>query len=133
MNLDIKYDEELDCLLIKATGIIEFNDLSVINQAVHNHEKFRTNISQIFSCIGGRLDLSYSDLRQFAEDAAPIAKTFGSDRKLALVDSDPLNFGQLRQYEALLEVDPNVQIRIFKSIDSAQDWIAEGSDDPPTT
>jgi len=126
MELDIQYDKSLDCLVIEASGDITFKDLPTINEGVHAHEKFRYNIAQICNCSDGSLILTLDELRAFAKDAAEYALRFGEKRKLALVDSKPVNFGMMRQYQALLDTGPEVAIQVFKSMDDARDWIREG-------
>jgi len=124
MELEIQYDEPLDCLMIRASGDIKFKDLPTINQRVSEHEKFRFNISQICDCSNGALLLSMEELKTFARESSEFSRRFGDERKLALVDAKPINFGLMRQYEVFLDAEPGVDIRVFKSLSDARSWIA---------
>lgn len=123
MTIDIEYNKYLDCIVINATGQIEYKDLTKLAIALIKHKDFRSNINQIFNCSNGELALTMSDLKKIAIDFTQVAGTLGLDRKLALVVSRDLDFGQMRQYEAFFQSGPHVLVHVCRSIDEACDWI----------
>src|SRR5690606_16144469 len=123
MKLDIQYDPSLDSLIINASGDIGFSDLPKINQSVLEHESFYPNVGQILDCSNGSLTISFDELKRFIPASRQIAKVFGEKRKLALVNSKPEDFGRMRQYQALLNLDPNIEILVFRSMEQAREWI----------
>jgi len=124
MEIKIEYDEPLDCLVINVSDDIRFKDLPKMHREVLEHGKFRFNISQIYDCSEGVMHLSLDELRIFARESSEFSKKFGDERKLALVDHKPISFGLMRQYESLLETEPGVDIRVFRSLSNARNWIA---------
>ena len=124
MTMDIEYDASIHCIVINAIGKIEYADLQVLAKDLIEHTEFRTNINQIFNCSDAELNLTIDDLRRVAEDFTKIEEILGLERKLALVVSRDVEFGQMRQYEVFFQSGPNVMIHVFRSLDAARRWIA---------
>ncbi len=123
-ELEIEYDQPLDCLVINASGIIEsIDELPFILRKLTSHQNFRPNINQIFNCSDASLNLSLTELRLFANEASTMGDLLGDERKLALVVSDPLDFGQMRQFESLLDAGPGVIVQVFKDLAQSRTWL----------
>lgn len=123
MTIEIKYDESLDFIVINVTGKLEHSDLPKLAQDLIDHKNFRTNINQIFDCRNGSLDFTTNELQQIADDFSSIAEVLGLERKLALVVSRDVDFGQMRQYEVFFTPGPSVIIHVFRSLADARIWI----------
>lgn len=123
MPIELEYDPSIHGLYIKATGNIVYTDLPVLAKQLMAHPDFRTNISQLFDCTEGKLDLSTDDLDRIARDFMQVADILGRDRRLALVVSRDVDFGKLRQYEVFFESGPGVEVNIFRSLHDARKWL----------
>ncbi len=123
MTIEIKYDRSLDCIVINVTGKLEHNDLPKLAQDLIDHKNFRININQIFDCSNGSMDFTTYELQKIADDFGLIAEVLGLERKLALVVSRDVDFGQMRQYEVFFAPGPGVSIHVFRSLAEARIWI----------
>jgi hypothetical protein len=124
VTIEIEYDISLGCIVINATGVIEYSDLPKLAQDLIAHKNFRTNINQIFDCSHGALNFTTNELKKIAYDFSQIDETLGLVRKLALVVSRDVDFGQMRQYEVFFESGPGVLVHVFRSLDDARVWIS---------
>ena len=123
MTIEVGYDKSLDCIVINATGIIQYSDLPQLAQDLITHKDFRTNINQIFDCSAGELNFTINDIQKIADDFNQIAEQLGFVRKLALVVSREVDFGQMRQYDVFFQSGPDVMVHIFRSLAEAMTWI----------
>ncbi|MCB1064441.1 MAG: hypothetical protein KDN20_16170 [Verrucomicrobiae bacterium] len=123
MTIKFEYDASMDCIVIETEGVIVYDDLAALMQGLMSHEKFRPNISQILDCTNAALEIPMNQIKRFAAEASKLGEVFGEDRKLAMVVSRDIDFAQMRQYEAFLQIGPGVQVQIFRSLDQARGWI----------
>ena len=124
MELEIEHDKPLDCLVITASGIIDsIEQLPVILRKLTSYKNFRLNISQILNFSDATINLAMRELRLFASEASTLGDQVGTQRKLALVVSNPLNFGQMRQFQSFLNAGPGVDVQIFKDLQKSREWI----------
>ena len=118
MPIEIDYNTELDCMVIKVSGTVAYADLIPMAGALLEHEHFRTNINQLFDCTEGMVELAMEELKLVAKDFMSIADTLGHSRKLALVVTREVDYGRMRQYEVFFGGGPGVQISTFRSLRS---------------
>ncbi len=123
MAISITHDDKNDCIVIKVTGAIDYEDILSLREELLNHPLFRQNINQLFDCTEGELNLTTGDLQRIAADYGEVADKLGHNRKLALVVSRDLDFGMMRQYEAFFYAGPDVDIRAHRSVIEAQIWL----------
>ena len=123
MLFRITYDEEIDGFVIKATGTVRREDIILSLDQFLKHPKFRQNINQLFDCTEGNLDLTTQDLISISSYFSSISCQLGHNRKLAIAVCGDLNYGIMRQYEALFDSGPNVSVFVFKSISDARNWL----------
>ena len=123
MSIRITYDEEIDGFVIKASGVVMREDILVSLDEFLNHPKFRQNINQLFDCTEAFIGLTTQDLMSVSSYFSSISSQLGHHRKLALVVLGDLNYGIMRQYEALFDSGPNVSVSVFKSLSDARKWL----------
>ena len=110
MSIDVDYDEQSKCILIKIHNTVGCDEICALRDQLLNHPKFTTNINQIFDATEGQLQLTMEDLQKIASHYSEEVETLGNKRKLALVVSKDLDFARTRQYEAFFDSGPNVLI-----------------------
>ncbi len=125
MPIDIDYDAETNCILIKTYEIVDCDEICALRDRLLNHPKFSTNINQIFDSSEGQLVITSEDLINIASHYKEKVDKLGNERKLALVVSKDLDFGRMRQYEAYFDSGPNVLVHSFRNINDAKEWLAD--------
>lgn len=125
MAIEIEYDGSIDCMVIVATGVLDYSGFPELAKGLLEHSKFRKNIHQLFDCRNGELFLTTDDLKNIANDFSAVADVLGLERKLALVVTRDADFGRLRQYEVFFQSGPGVKTHVFRSLDEARNWLIE--------
>ena len=123
MPLKVTYDENIDCLVIKATDSIKYDDLLSLRELILNNPKFRRDINQLFDCTEGKLYLTTEEVERIAYHFSHVADQLGLNRKLALAVSSDLDYGIMRQYEVFFYSGPSVSVCAYKSLSDARDWL----------
>lgn len=123
MTIKVTYDKDIDSIVIKVTGMANYDDVSALGEQILNIPNFRININQLFDCSEGELDLSFDDIKRIASDFNKIAGHLGYSRKLALVVSRDVDFGMMRQYEVFFNAGPDVSLRSYRSLLDAKEWL----------
>ena len=129
MALTIDYDPGLDAMVLKAFGKVTYQDIAHHAQELLSHPSFTVNISQLFDCTEGKLSLTAEELQQLAVDFTRLSLQMGFNRRLAIVLSRDVDYGITRQYEALFQPDPRVEIRAFRSLENAHQWLRQRAGD----
>ena len=124
MGITLEYDVSLDCLVMIVDGIVTYEALPALAKDLCSHEKFRTNINQLFDCTHGTLSFSLEELQRIAQDFQEIGGLLGLKRKLALVASSDRDYGRMRQYEVFFQGGAEVKVQVFRSLETARQWLA---------
>lgn len=123
MPIQLQYNSTLDCIYILFQGQISCDEIILLKDQVINCPDFRENITQIIDCTQGSLDLTTDDLQKIANSYLNSSSSLGLNRKLALIVSQDIDFGKMRQYEAFFEAGPTVKLRTFRSKEEAFKWV----------
>jgi len=123
MPIETKYDSTIDAIVMKATGKITYEDISDLAENLVAHPEFRMNINQLFDNTDGEFDLSTNEIERIAQDFMSISELLGQERRFAVAVSRDVDYGMMRQYEVFFQADPEVEVRGFRSLDEARQWL----------
>jgi len=125
MAIQVEYDGDIDALIIKADGEVGREEIFLLRDQIIKHSNFKQNINQLFDATGSQLTLSTDDLRKIAYYYGVKFEELGDNRKLALLVSQDLDFGMMRQYEVFFDSGPNVMVQAFRDGLKAKKWLKE--------
>lgn len=123
MPIETKYDSTIDVIVMRATGKITYDDISDLAENIVAHPEFRMNINQLFNITDGEFDLSSNEIERIAQDYLSISELLGHERRFAIAVSRDVDYGMMRQYEVFFQAGPGVEIRGFRSLDEARQWL----------
>lgn len=124
MITEITYDEDRECLNIKASGKASVEGFGVLNTRMVEHHAWRPGTKVL--CDFSVLDLSNIN-RQDAERSAEFFQSFGEklkDARIACIMSRDLDYGVTRMWATLTRShEVPLEIMVFRSIDDAVEWL----------
>ena len=123
MPIETKYDSTIDVIVMRATGKITYDDISDLAENIVAHPEIRMNINQLFNITDGEFDLSSNEIERIAQDYLSISELLGHERRFAIAVSRDVDYGMMRQYEVFFQAGPGVEIRGFRSLDEARQWL----------
>lgn len=135
MPIDIEIDAERRRINTRATGMLTVDDLLSYYQRLHDHPDYRIGLSELWDASGiSGTQLTSDDLREFSSVTEPFTRQ-GAPVRVAILVSDDLGFGLARMYE-LLQTDSINRLKIVRSHEAAEAWLASGDEvaagDPST-
>ena len=123
--MDVQYDKSLDILVVEVTGELSASVYDQAIDAVLKSPSFRANINVIYDLRSAKgLSLSAEQIRTVAARAKSSAGVRGTSWKAAIVVSGILEYGLGRMFEFFNE-DAPYKVRVFRSMEEAQTWVAE--------
>jgi hypothetical protein len=120
MTIQYNYIPDDQFLLVKISGVLEWEQLQDAAEKVTTSNEFSAHVDTLY-------DLSEMDFTnittEFEEKLILFRKHLDrGDAKIACVVSSDVGFGMGRMYEILSDKLPQ-QVRVFKKMEDAKDWI----------
>jgi hypothetical protein len=119
MSAFYKIDKERRLVSSSGTGVLTKADILGHMDRLSNDPDFDPDFSQLidFTEITG-LEIGPEDVRQFAQRII-----FSPRSRRAILVKDDLQFGLARMFEIHRDLNGETGIRVFRSLEEAQDWI----------
>ena len=123
--MDVRYDKDLDLLVVEISGPLSAKVYDEAIEAVFNSPSFRPNINVIYDLSNARASLlSTGEIRIVADRAKRLREERGTSWKAALVVSGMLEYGLARMFEYFND-GTRFEVRAFRSLDEAKEWMTE--------
>ncbi len=115
-----------DVLRVRTSGRASVSGLGSLLKDSIGHPEWRSDMDVLVDHRQSQFgDLSSEDIRGMSRRARSLGAALGTGR-MALVFSEALGFGLARMWEILTQDHVSLRIRVFASMDQAEQWIAEG-------
>ena len=120
MAVHYKYISDEKYLLVKISGILEWEHLKLAAEKITTAKEFPADIDTLYDLT----EMDFSNITaEFEEKLILFRKQLDRGHaKIACVVSSDVGFGMGRMYEVLSDKLPQ-QVRVFKKIEEATDWI----------
>jgi hypothetical protein len=114
-----KIDKAHKLVMTTASGVFNLADGLAHQDQILKDPDFDPNYSQLVNFTNAsKVDLSADDVRRLAE-----RRVFWQCARRAILVADDLGFGFARMFEMLREDTGDNNIRVFRSLDDAIEWI----------
>lgn len=120
MSLEVTHDSDNNILIIKIIDLINLDELKKSATKIFSSGDIPHDINTLYDL----QDMEFSNITtEFQERLILFRESLDrGNAKIACVTSTDLGFGLSRRYEALSDHLPQ-QVRIFRSIDEAKNWL----------
>ena len=120
MTIQYKYIPDEKYLLVKISGILEWEHLKITAEKITTSNEFPADVDTLYDLT----EMDFSNITaEFEEKLVLFRKQLDRGHaKIACVVSSDVGFGMGRMYEVLSDKLPQ-QVRIFKKLEEAQQWL----------
>lgn len=130
MDVTTRVDQESNCRYHTIQGEITLVRLRNVLAGVYAHPDFRPDSSSLWDLREATTrHISASEVQSIAGMVKKHWGTRGNPRS-ALVVSTDLDYGMARMYELLMEGDIAPEVRVFRDLEEAEDWLACDKEPP---
>ena len=120
MAIEYQLDSENKFLLIKISGVLDFELLTGAAEKLMTSSEFPSDINTIYDM--SKMDFS-NITTEFEEKVVQLRQQLDrGNAKIACVTPSDVGFGMGRMYEVLSGNLPQ-QVRVFRTLEEAKDWI----------
>jgi hypothetical protein len=125
MEVETRIDPDTGMRQHAVTGDLTFDGLMSALAGIYADPAFRPEQNSLWDLRETRAtEISVTDLRRIVDLVRENWGTTGAPKSALVVSSD-LDFGMGRMYEAFLDSDMGSQVRVFRDIDEARNWIED--------
>jgi len=120
MPLEFTHDSDNNILIVKVSGLVELEEIKKSAKDSFSSMNIPSDINAIYDL----QEMDFSNITtEFQERLIIFRESLNrGNAKIACVTSTDLGFGLARKYEALSDHLPQ-QVRIFRSMDEAKNWL----------
>lgn len=120
MAIQYTYIPKLKFLLIKISGVLEWEQLKLTAAKIASSSEFPSNVNTLYDMT----EMDFSNITaEFEENVIMFRKQLDrGDAKIACVTPSDVGFGMGRMYEVLSDQLPQ-QVRVFRKLEDAQNWL----------
>ena len=120
MAIQYKYIPDDNFLLIKISGVLDWEQLKDAAEKVTTSKEFPAHVDTLYDLS----EMDFSNITtEFEEKLILFRKHLDrGDAKIACVVASDVGFGMGRMYEVLSDKLPQ-QVRVFKNMEDAKDWV----------
>jgi len=124
MAIEYTYNPDNNFLIIKISGVLEWEQLKLAAEKLTTSNEFPADINTLYDL----REMDFSNITtEFEEKLILFRKQLDrGNAKIACVVTTDVGFGMGRMYEALSDKLPQ-QVRVFKIFDEAQNWLISTS------
>ncbi|MDH5396038.1 MAG: hypothetical protein OEW97_07160 [Gammaproteobacteria bacterium] len=120
MAINFKYDSEKEFLVIKISGLLDWDKLRQAAENIATSTEFPKDVDTLYDLT----EMDFSNITaEFEQKLIHFRKQLDrGNAKIACLVANDVGFGMGRMYEVLSEDLPQ-QVRVFRELNEAQMWL----------
>lgn len=126
MEFTLAVDKGRRMAIIRSTGTAVVNDITSYQKMLIEHQDWEPGINILVDHTGLiTTHLTFQEIQSISKSITAFAKDLG-DGRLALVVRTMMGYGLARMWQILTSELSNLNIKIFRSIEHAEQWVETG-------
>jgi hypothetical protein len=123
--VEIRYDKELDALVMTIDEDLSFNLYKRVIDAVMQSPHFRPGINVLYDIRrASARSLSTSDIHLVSDYGKSLARLRGPSWKAAILVSGIVEYGLGRMFE-MINIEAPFEARVFRREEDAREWLQQ--------
>lgn len=126
MDISITIDKEKNMATIRSTGKAIVSEIELYQKKLVEHKDWLRGTNILVDHTGlVTTHLSFQEIQYISKSITSFAKELG-DGRLALVVRTMMGYGLARMWQILTSEISDLNIKIFRSIEHAEQWVETG-------
>ncbi len=126
MNFTVTIEKDRNVAIIKSTGNAVVNDIASYQKLLTENPDWVPGMNILVDHTGlVTTHLTFQEIQSISKSITSFAKELG-DGRLALVVRTMMGYGLARMWQILTSELSNLNIKIFRSLEHAEQWVETG-------